>query len=249
MAINKRETIAKNIARYFNDGDFINLGVGIPTQSANYIPDGIEVILHAESGFAGQDGAIDPPWYHIEEREDIAAEWNAPKWNDKEKGWLQGHKDICDATGKVAILSKGACCFDSVVSFMMARGGHLDATVLGGLQVDEEGNLSNWMVPGKNIPGMGGAMDLVAGAKKVIVAMEFASKDGAPKLLKKNTFPLTALNVVSVVVTERCVIEFIDGKMTVVAMAPGWTKETLQADAEATLHFADVIDVMPVVEA
>lgn len=146
MAVNKRETIAKNIARYFHDGDFVNLGVGIPTLSANYIPEGTEIILHAESGFAGQDGAITPPW-DVNDREACDRELNNPKWADKENGWKIGHKDICDASGNLAILSKGASCFDSVVSFMMARGGHLDATVLGGLQVDEEGNLANWMVP------------------------------------------------------------------------------------------------------
>ena len=247
MAVNKRQTIAKNIARYFHDGDFVNLGVGIPTQSANYIPEGTEIILHAESGFAGQDGAIKPPW-DVMDREACDRELNNPKWADKENGWKTGHKDICDATGDLAILMPGASCFDSVVSFMMARGGHLDATVLGGLQVDEEGNLANWMVPGKNIPGMGGAMDLVSGAKKVIVAMEHNAKDGAPKVLKKCTFPLTAINCVSVLVTDICIIEFIDGKMTVVAMAPGMTKEELQKRTEATLHFADKIDVMDIVE-
>lgn len=247
MAVNKRETIAKNIARYFHDGDFVNLGVGIPTLSANYIPEGTEIILHAESGFAGQDGAITPPW-DVNDREACDRELNNPKWADKENGWKTGHKDICDASGNLAILSKGASCFDSVVSFMMARGGHLDATVLGGLQVDEEGNLANWMVPGKNIPGMGGAMDLVSGAKKVIVAMEHNAKDGAPKVLKKCVFPLTAINCVSVLVTDICIIEFVDGKMTVVAMAPGMTKEELQKRTEATLHFADKIDVMDIVE-
>ena len=121
MAVNKRETIAKNIARYFHDGDFVNLGVGIPTLSANYIPEGTEIILHAESGFAGQDGAITPPW-DVNDREACDRELNNPKWADKENGWKTGHKDICDASGNLAILSKGASCFDSVVSFMMARG-------------------------------------------------------------------------------------------------------------------------------
>ena len=171
-----------------------------------------------------------------------------PRWADKENGWKTGHRDLCDATGDLAVLIPGACCFDSVVSFMMARGGHLDATVLGGLQVDEEGNLANWQVPGKNIPGMGGAMDLVSGAKKVIVAMEHCSKAGEPKILKKCTFPLTAVKCVSVLVTDLCIIEFIDGKLTVVAMAPGVTKEELQAKTEATLHFADNIVVLDIVE-
>lgn len=247
--INKRQTIAKNIARYFHDGDFINLGVGIPTQSANYIPEGVEILIHAESGFAGQESAVKVPWNAWKQtREEVEKEMSNPKWADKENGWKVGHRDLCDATGDLAILIPGACCFDSVVSFMMARGGHLDATVLGGLQVDEEGNLANWQVPGKNIPGMGGAMDLVSGAKKVIVAMEHCSKAGEPKILKKCTFPLTAVKCVSVLVTDLCIIEFIDGKLTVVAMAPGITKEELQEKTEAQLHFADQIDVMDIIE-
>ena len=155
MAVNKRETIAKNIARYFHDGDFVNLGVGIPTLSANYIPEGTEIILHAESGFAGQDGAITPPW-DVNDREACDRELNNPKWADKENGWKTGHKDICDASGNLAILSKGASCFDSVVSFMMARRrgqpGELDGTgkehtgngrSYGSCKRSEEGNRSD----------------------------------------------------------------------------------------------------------
>lgn len=246
--MDKRNTIAKNIARYFNDGDLVNLGIGIPTQSANYLREGVHITLHSESGFVGQIGMIPGVSKNeqIETEEDFFKE--TAKYDDYENGWKVGHKDLCDATGDMAILGAGAACFDSTVAFMLARGGHLDATVLGGLQVDEEANLANWHVPGKRMPGMGGAMDLVNGVKKVIVAMEHCTKDGAPKILKKCTFPLTAVSCVNVLITELCIIEFIEGKMTVVAMAPGVTKEELQAKTEATLHFTEVIDEMDIVE-
>ena len=247
--IDKRQTIAKNIARYFKDGDFINLGIGIPVMSANYIPEGVDITIHAESGFAGQKQAIVPPWQQCEQtEEEINRLFGDEKWGDLENGYKVGHRDLCDASGNMAILADNASCFDSLMSFTMARGGHLDATVLGGLQVDEAGNLANWMVPGGLVPGMGGAMDLVSGAKKVIVAMEHTSKNGEPKLLKECTFPLTALGCVSVVVTDKCIVEFIDGKMTVVAMAPDITREELQAITEAELAFVDEPDVMDIVE-
>ena len=154
--IDKRNTIAKNIARYFHDGDFVNLGVGIPTQSANYLREGVNITLHSESGFVGQVGVI-PGFNNSNEKlateEDFYRE--TALYDDYENGWKVGHKDLCDATGDMALLAPGGACFDSVVAFMMARGGHLDATVLGGLQVDEEGNLANWAVPGKKIAGMG----------------------------------------------------------------------------------------------
>ena len=246
--IDKRNTIAKNIAGYFHDGDFINLGVGIPTMSANYIGEGVSITLHSESGFIGQSGAI--PGFkareYIETKEDYFNELK--KFSDKENGWKTGCKYLVDATGDMALLGPGAACFDSCMAFMMARGGRLDATVLGGLQVDEEGNLANWCVPGKNIPGMGGAMDLVNGAKKVIVAMEHVTKDGKPKILKKCTFPLTAVKCVSVLITDLCIIEFIDGKMTVISMAPGVTNEELQEKTEAQLFFAEKMATMDIVE-
>ncbi len=246
--IDKRNTIAKNIARYFYDGDFVNLGVGIPTQSANYIREGVNITLHSESGFVGQIGVL--PGFSKRENlktvEDYLKE--TEKFSDHENGWKIGNKDLCDATGDMAILGPGAACFDSVVAFMMARGGHLDATVLGGLQVDEEANLANWAIPGKKIPGMGGAMDLVNGVKKVIVAMEHCTKDGSPKILKKCTFPLTAVRCVNVLITELCIIEFIEGKMTVVAIAPGVSREELEAKTEAAICYADAVDVMDIVE-
>jgi len=246
--IDKRNTIAKNIAWYFHDGDFVNLGVGIPTQSANYLREGVNITLHSESGFVGQIGVLPG----LNKRDEILSAEDffreSARYDDYENGWKIGHKDLCDATGDLALLAPGSACFDSVVAFMMARGGHLDATVLGGLQVDEEANLANWYVPGKKIPGMGGAMDLVNGVKKVIVAMEHCTKDGAPKILKKCTFPLTAVSCVNVLITELCVIEFLEGKMTVVAMAPGLSRDELQAKTEASLFFADSIREMDIVE-
>lgn len=244
----KRQTIAKNIARYFHDGDFINLGVGIPTQSAKYVKEGVHIILHSESGFVGQGGVL--PGFnareYLETKEDYFRELK--KFGNRENGWKVGCRDLVDATGDLVILNPGAACFDSVMAFMMARGGRLDATVLGGLQVDEEGNLANWYVPGKNIPGMGGAMDLVNGAKKVIVAMEHVTRDGSPKILKKCTFPLTAIRCVSVLITDCCIIEFLGDKLTVVAIAPDETAETLQTKTEATLYFAEKMDVMDSVD-
>ncbi len=245
---NKKLTIAKNIVRYFHDGDFINLGVGIPTQSAKYLSRDIHLILHSESGFVGQSSVLPglSKREHVRTQSDYFCEMG--KFGDHENGWKTGHRDLVDATGDLALLQLGAACFDSCMAFMMARGGRLDATVLGGLQVDEAGNLANWWVPGKNIPGMGGAMDLVNGAKKVIVAMEHCTRDGAPKILKRCTFPLTAVRCVSVVITDLCIIEFQDGCLKVVAMAPEITRRQLQEKTEAALCFAEQIDVMDIVD-
>ena len=244
----KRQTIAKNIAKFFRDGDFINLGVGIPTQSAKYVKEGVRMILHSESGFVGQSGVL--PGFnarkYLETKEDYYGELK--KFGDRENGWKLGSRDLVDATGDLALLNPGAAIFDSVVSFMMARGGRLDVTVLGGLQVDEEGNLASWYIPGKNIPGMGGSMDLVNGAKKVIIGMEHVTKDGSPKILKKCTYPLTAIRCVNILITDCCIIEFLEDKLMVVAMAPNETKETLQAKTEATLCFAEKIDTIDIVD-
>ena len=244
----KRLTIAKNIARYFHDGDYVNLGVGIPTLSANYISEGVNIILHSESGFLGQCGAI--PGINARKMVQTRSDYyrTLGQYSDRKNGWKIGSKDLVDATGDFALLGNGASCFDSVTAFVIARGGRLDATVLGGLQVDEEGNLANWYVPGKLMPGMGGAMDLVCGAKKVIVAMEHVTKIGEPKILKHCTFPLTAIRCVSVIITDLCIAEFLDGVLTVVAMAPDVTRKELQSKTEATLHFADEITAMEIVE-
>ena len=231
-----RLVIAKNIAEMLNDGDFVNLGIGIPTMVSKFIPEGKTVLLHGENGTIGQDGVI------AGDRDEI---YEFELTHGRENGdWQTGHRDLCNAGCDYITLIPGACCFDSSISFAMARGGHLDATILGGLQVDAEGNLANWMVPGKRANGMGGAMDLVSGAKKVIVAMEHTSKDGEHKLLEKCTFPLTAAKCVSTVVTELCVIDCIDGKFVVKAIMPGVTREELQGKTGATLYFAEDVKEM-----
>ena len=238
-----RNMIAKNIATLLKDGDFVNLGVGIPTLAGNYVEKGITVLLHCENGCIGQDKELD--LNSIYDTRESAIAW-MEKNGGEDGDWKKGHRDLNNAGDSLITLIPGACCFDSSISFAMARGGHLDATVLGGLQVDMQGNLANWMVPGKMINGMGGAMDLVSGAKKVIIAMEHCTKKGEPKILKKCTMPLTAINCVDVVVTELCILEWKKGIFTVVAMAPGITKEELQAKTEAELIFAQNIIEMAV---
>jgi len=241
---NNRKTIAKNIAAMLNDGDVVNLGIGIPTMVSNYVPDGMTILLHGENGCIGQDKTVETPW----PEEYATREEFIDVWKTKDGDWKTGHRDRYNASNELIALIPGACCFDTVTSFGIARGGHLNATILGGLQVDQEGNLASWSIPGVRTNGMGGSMDLVSGAKKVIVAMEHTSKDGSPKFLKKCTFPLTAVNCVSVLVTERCIVEFQSGKPVVTAMAPGETKESLQAATGAELTFADQIRTMDVVD-
>lgn len=172
-----RMIIAKNIADMLKNGDFVNLGIGIPTMVSKFIDPKKTVLLHGENGSIGQDGLI------TGNRDEI---YKFELTYGRENGdWQRGHRDLCNAGCDYITLLPGGCCFDSAMSFIMARGGHLDATVLGGLQVDTEGNLANWMVPGKRVNGMGGAMDLVCGAKRVIVAMEHTSKDGEAQAAQK----------------------------------------------------------------
>ena len=242
---NNREIIARNIADMLHDGDVVNLGVGIPTMVSNYLPEEYTIFLHAENGALGMASALDDP-YDITDRKSVM-DWMEAHKGDK-GDWRTGHAELCNANSSLCTLMPGACCFDTNVSFAIARGGHLDATILGGLQVDEEFNLANWMVPGKVVNGMGGAMDLVAGTKKVVVAMEHCTKKGEPKILKKCTMPLTAVNCVTDIVTELCVIECTDGKLIVRKMAPGVTKEELQAKTEATLTFPEEIGEMVIPE-
>lgn len=171
--MDRKILIAKRTACEFRDGDLVNLGIGIPTMAADYIAPGLQVILHSENGFVGL-------------------------------GTTQGANDseLVNAGGKPVTIMPGGAIFDSCMSFAIIRGGHLDTTVLGALEVDQEGNLANWTIPGKLVPGMGGAMDLVVGAKRVIVAMEHTSKDGSPKLLRQCTLPLTAMQEVDMIITD-----------------------------------------------
>lgn len=215
---NSREIIAKNIALMLKDGDIVNLGIGIPTQVSDYLPEGVHVTLHGENGCTG----LGP----------------APKPGD------EVDPDLFNAGGNPASLLPGAAVFDSAWSFAIIRGGHLDATVLGGMEVDEKGNLANWMVPGKLVAGMGGAMDLVAGAKKVIVAMEHASKNGDPKILKKCSLPLTGVGVVTTVVTEMCIIDVSKEGLVLKAVAPGVTVEDVQSKTEPKLIIPAKVETM-----
>jgi acetate CoA/acetoacetate CoA-transferase beta subunit len=177
--IDNRVRVARRVAQELKNGEVVNLGIGLPTLVANYLPQGVSIILHSENGFLG-----------------IGAE--------PESG--REDKDLINAGGKPASILANGSCFDSAMSFAIIRGGHVDTTVLGALEVDEKGNLANWMVPGKKVTGMGGAMDLVVGAKKVIIAMEHVNKDGSPKIVKECTMPLTAKGEVDLIVTDMAVI-------------------------------------------
>ena len=199
--------IAKRIALELRDGMLVNLGIGIPTQVANYVPPGIHIFFQSENGLIGT-GPV------------------------PEEGMVQAR--LTDAGGRPVSAIPGACTFDSAVSFGLIRGGHVDLTVLGGLQVDAQGRLANWMIPGKMVPGMGGAMDLVAGAKRVIVAMQHSAK-GKPKIVERCTLPLTSARAVDMVVTELAVIAFAGGRATLVETAPGVAVEQVLAATEAEL--------------
>lgn len=238
---NYREIIAKNVAPLIEDGNFVNLGVGIPSLVSNYIPDGKTVILHGENGSAGLAGTVGNKG--VFDDAETFLNWEEAHRGEK-TDYRTGHKDLTDACSDPAILMPGACNFDICMSFAMSRGGHLDMTVLGAMQVDEEGNIANWMVPGVMVSGMGGGMDIISGAKKVVVAMQLCSKKGEPKVMKKCTLPLTALKRVSTVVTEKCILEIREDGFHVVAMYPGVTKEELQKSVEPQLIFEENMAVM-----
>lgn len=215
--MNAKEIIARRIALEFRDGDIVNLGIGLPTMVANYVPSDISITLQSENGFLGL-AAFDP------ENPD---------------------ENIVNAGGQPCSIQTGGMFFDSSYSFALIRGGHVDACVLGGLEVDQEANLANWMVPGKMVPGMGGAMDLVTGSRRVIIGMEHCAKTGASKILKKCTLPLTARNKVHLVVTELAVFEFIDDKLTLTEIAEGYDLETVKAKTEAEFIVSPNLKIMP----
>mgnify|MGYP002737291907 CR=1 FL=1 len=219
MASEKKIFIAKRVAKLFEDGTLANLGVGIPTLVANYLPEGKNVWLEAENGIIGGG----PP----------AAE---------------GEEDFFfkDAGDKYCTILPGGCTFNSAMSFGLIRGGHLDYTVLGAMQVDEKGDLANWLVPGGKMAGMGGAMDLVVGAKKVIIATEHVSRDGSPKILKEVNFPLTGKGVVDLIVTDLALIEVTPEGLLLKEVAPGVTPEEVQEKTEAKLIIAEDLVEMPV---
>lgn len=238
---NRKEIIAKNIAVMLHDGDFVNLGIGIPTLVSNYLPEGMQIILHGENGAAGISGKI--PSDDIFSTPERFLSWEKAHKGDATNHFA-GHKDLVDPGGFSITLMRGGCVFDVTTSFAMSRGGHLDLAVLGAMQVDQEGNLANWMVPGKMVTGMGGAMDIVTGTKKVIVATTILASDGAKKLMKKCNLPLTALHRISTVVTEKCIAEIADHHFMITHVYPGVTKEEILSSIDGDVVFADKIGEM-----
>jgi len=206
-AMEPQDIIARRIARELKDGMLVNLGIGIPTRVADFVPAGVHVHFQSENGLIGTGPVPDA-------------------------GFVQ--QRLTDAGGKPVTALPGASAFDSAMSFALIRGGHLDMTVLGGLQVDQEGHLANWMIPGKMVPGMGGAMDLVSGAKRVIVAMQHTAK-GKPKVVRRCSLPLTSVRRIDLLVTELAVIAFPDGRATLLELQPGATLAQVLAGTEAEL--------------
>jgi acetate CoA/acetoacetate CoA-transferase beta subunit len=210
--------IARRVAAELRPGMLVNLGIGIPTLVANYVPADIKVFFQSENGLIGT-GPI------------------------PEQG--MEHPTLTDAGGRPITALPGACTFDSAMSFALIRGGHVDMTVLGGLQVDTKGHLANWMIPGKMVPGMGGAMDLVTGAKRVVVAMQHAAK-GKSKIVPKCNLPLTSVRPVNLVITDLAVIGFPNGRATLLERAPGVSLADIRSNTEADLDIPDHVPEMKI---
>lgn len=212
-----RELIASRCAKFFHDGDFVNLGIGIPTLSVNYLTDDVTLWIEAENGIIGCGPT--------------------PLWDEADP-------DLVDASGQPTSVIKGGSVVDHILSFSYIRGGHIDATVLGALQVDQEGNLANWNIPGKVGPGMGGAMDLCVGVKRIVVATEHCNKKGESKILKKCTFPLTGVRCVTDIVTERCYFEVSSDGLILRELAFGYSVEDIQACTEADFMVPSHVGIM-----